>query len=68
MMRVVAAPAIQFKCEACGAVNEGDPSDFRERHTMPPSYVARCAFCKLDSVCFPSALIARAAARALGNA
>jgi len=28
---------------------------------MPPSFLARCAFCKIDNRVFPTALIARVA-------
>lgn len=59
-MKVIEAPSIQFKCR-CGAVNEGEPEEFRPRHTTPPSFVATCAFCRCDNVVFPTALIARAA-------
>jgi hypothetical protein len=62
-MRVVKAPPIQFKCTSCRATNEGDASEFKEQHTMPPSFLATCAFCGFTNTCFPSALIARAATR-----
>jgi hypothetical protein len=58
-MKVVSEPPIRFTCRSCGAVNEGKPEEFRARHTMPPSYDARCAFCGCTSVCYPTPLIAR---------
>ena len=64
-MRVVAAPPIQFKCDACGAVNEGEAHEFLPLHTMPPSFRARCAFCRCETTCFPRALVARVAGDAI---
>ena len=58
-MRVVEAPPIQFRCDSCGALNEGTPDEFIEQHTMPPSWRAKCAFCGVTCRCFPSPLIAR---------
>ena len=58
-MRVIKAPPIQFKCESCGAINEGEPEEFRACHTAPPSFDATCAFCHLVTRCYSSALIAR---------
>lgn len=61
MIRVIKAPPLKFTCRFCKAENEGDPEDFIARHTMPPSFVAKCGFCRTDNVCFPTALIARVA-------
>lgn len=61
-MRVVQLPPITFRCRYCSAVNEGEPSEFREQRTMPPSYLATCGFCQNENVCFPTPLVARAAA------
>ncbi len=58
-MRVVEAPGIKFRCDSCGAVNEGSSDEFREQNTMPPSWMASCAFCGSESRCFPACLIAR---------
>ncbi len=60
-MKVLKAPPITFKCEACGALNEGEPDEFEPQNTMPPSWTAECGFCHCRVRCFPSALIARAA-------
>lgn len=62
-MRVKQAPAIEFKCSSCSAANEGEPHEFDELHTMPPSFRATCAFCRATNICFPPPLLARAAAR-----
>lgn len=63
-MRVVKGPKIQFGCSSCGATNEGEEDEFMPQHTMPPSWMARCAFCESTVRVFPTALIAREAARA----
>lgn len=58
-MRVIQPPSIQFKCDSCGAVNEGQPDEFTPRNTMPPSWIASCGFCYCKQTVFPSALIAK---------
>jgi hypothetical protein len=60
-MKVLKPPPIVFRCEACGATNEGEPDEFEPQNTMPPSWTAECGFCHCRVQCFPSALIARAA-------
>ena len=67
-MKVVEAPPIQFTCDSCGARNEGDASEFRARHTMPPTWVAQCAFCRCESVCSPAPLIAALVGGQFANA
>lgn len=66
LIRVVKAPPIRFTCTSCRAENEGDPEDLEERHTMPPSYAATCAFCRARVTCYPTALIARTVGRMVG--
>jgi hypothetical protein len=56
-MKVVQAP----RSTECGATNEGEPDEFEEQYTMPPSWLAECAFCKCRVRCFPSPFMARAA-------
>ena len=58
-MRVVQAPPIQFKCQSCGATNEGEPHEFEPLPTMPPTWRVVCAFCRCASTCSPPALIAK---------
>ena len=62
-MKVVAAPKITFRCSSCGATNEGDPDEFEEQNTMPPSWIAECAFCQCRVRCFPAPLMARTVGR-----
>lgn len=66
-MIVVQQPAIQFHCHHCGAVNQGEPHEFRERNTTPPTWLARCGSCRLDSAVSPTPLIARKVARMFGR-
>lgn len=59
MARVIEAPLIKFTCDHCGAVCSGEPEEFVERYTMPPSWEIQCPYCRLLVVCFPTTLIAR---------
>lgn len=61
--RVISAPLHTFKCLVCNAVCEADLKDFRERHTMPPTYVVNCGFCHNDTVCSPPSILAIAVGR-----
>jgi hypothetical protein len=58
MIRVADKPSITFKCSSCSTVNEGDPTDFARQNTMPPTWLARCAFCGHRTRCSPEPLIA----------
>lgn len=58
-MKVVQEPPIRFRCDSCGAQNEGRPDEFRQMNTMPPTWRAACAFCHATTTCSPSPLIAR---------
>jgi hypothetical protein len=60
-MKIISSPKITFKCDSCGATNEGEPEEFEEQNTMPPSWLAECGFCRCRVRCFPTPLIARAA-------
>lgn len=58
-MKVVSAPPIAFTCASCGAVCEGQPDEFSPLNTMPPAWLARCAFCGCMTECSPKPLIVR---------
>lgn len=47
MVRVVQAPNLEFKCSHCGATCQGEESDFKELHTMPPLWQVECGYCHL---------------------
>lgn len=56
-MRVTKAPPIEFTCNACGAVNAGEPHEFTPKRTMPPTWLATCAFCGSLETCCPKPLL-----------
>lgn len=58
-MKVVSAPALQFKCTHCGAVNEGEAHEFRDLNTSPPLWGATCGHCNLESKVYIPALAAK---------
>lgn len=58
-MKVVKKPEIRFTCESCEAVNEGEPEEFIEQNTIPPTWLAKCAFCNHTNAVAPLALIAK---------
>lgn len=44
-MKVLNTGKIIFKCECCGSTLEAEVKDCFEKHTMPPTFEARCANC-----------------------
>ena len=59
MSRLLQAPMISFRCNHCGALSEDNAEKFIKLNTMPPQWKNKCAYCKLDVICSPSALIAK---------
>jgi len=58
MPKLVQEPLITYKCQ-CGATSSAEPEEFKAKNTMPPTWVIKCAYCNLDVVCSPSAMISR---------
>jgi hypothetical protein len=56
---VIEEPPIRFRCDHCGALNQGPVSEFKPRYTSPPSWYAECGFCHNNSVCYPTPMIAK---------
>lgn len=56
-MRLIGITSIRFKCDHCGAINEGVPSEFKKRNTYPPTWDGTCVLCSNDSVITHPALI-----------
>ncbi len=59
MVKVVSAPPLIFRCTSCGATCEGEEKDFKEQHTMPPTWKVKCGYCNLTNTVSPSALISK---------
>lgn len=58
-MKVVRKPPIQFTCEHCGAVCQGDPDEFHLLNTMPPLWSCTCAYCEMTCKISAGPLVAR---------
>lgn len=60
-------PKLEFKCNYCGARCQGHAREFKELHTMPPQWEAKCAYCFNAIRVAPTPLIARVAATYYGR-
>lgn len=58
-MKVLSEPPLIFTCPKCGATCQGDESDFKEQHTMPPTWKVKCGYCHLKVTVSPPSLIAK---------
>jgi len=59
-------PKIKYGC-SCGAVSSAEPEEFVSRNTHPPTYIVKCAYCNLDVICSPTAMIHREVGQLTSN-
>lgn len=57
-MKVIEPPKLTFKCDACGAMNEGEEREFTPiPGTQPMGYRATCGWCHCTGTYYPTPLI-----------